>query len=99
MSSRIKRPSTIEYAVCQSLLSSSNTDADRQVVRDRETAFNSVLEQGCGQFANCRFDGYAVFNYSFSAGQVSKLDYFHPSLSGQAALANVTWKSSWWGTM
>jgi hypothetical protein len=24
------------------------------------------------------------------------LDYFHPSLSGQAALARVTWAASWW---
>jgi hypothetical protein len=26
-------------------------------------------------------------NYEFSASQVSKLDYFHPSRAGQAALA------------
>jgi hypothetical protein len=28
---------------------------------------------------------------------VSKLDYFHPSLSGQATLAALTWRASWWG--
>jgi lysophospholipase L1-like esterase len=82
--------------ICQSLLSTSDTDADRQAVVNRETAFNQVLAQQCAQFANCRFDGYAVFNYSFGTGDVSKLDYFHPSLSGQAALANVTWGASWW---
>jgi hypothetical protein len=83
--------------ICQSLLSTSDTDADRQAVVNRETAFNQVLAQQCAQFANCRFDGDAVFNYSFSTSDVSKLDYFHPSLSGQAALANVTWGASWWG--
>jgi lysophospholipase L1-like esterase len=83
--------------ICQSLLSTSDTDADRQAVVNRETAFNQVLAQQCAQFANCRFDQDAVFNYSFSASDVSKLDYFHPSLSGQAALANVTWGASWWG--
>jgi lysophospholipase L1-like esterase len=82
--------------ICQSLLSSSNTDADRQAVRDRETAFNAVLAQECGQLAKCRFDGYAVFNYTFTRSQVSTLDYFHPSLSGQAALASATWGASWW---
>jgi lysophospholipase L1-like esterase len=83
--------------ICQSLLSTSNTDADRQAVRDREAEFNAVLAQECGRYAKCRFDGNAVFNYSFSRGQVSLLDYFHPSLSGQATLADVTWRASWWG--
>jgi lysophospholipase L1-like esterase len=83
--------------ICQSLLSTSDTNADRQAVVNRETAFNQVLAQQCAQFANCRFDQDAVFNYSFSKSNVSKLDYFHPSLSGQAALANVTWGASWWG--
>jgi lysophospholipase L1-like esterase len=82
--------------ICQSLLSSSDTDADRQAVVNRETAFNNVLAQQCATYANCRFDGYAVYNYAFTKSQVSTLDYFHPSLSGQAALANVTWGASWW---
>jgi lysophospholipase L1-like esterase len=83
--------------ICQSMLSLSNTEADRQAVLARVEAFNGVLADVCGQYAFCRFDGDAVFNYSFSAGQVSKLDYFHPSLSGQAALASITWQHSWWG--
>jgi lysophospholipase L1-like esterase len=82
--------------ICQSMLSSSNTDADRQAVRDREVAFNSVLAQECAKLANCKFDGLAVYQYRFSKSDVSKLDYFHPSLSGQTALANVTWSRSWW---
>ncbi len=82
--------------ICQSLLSSSDTDADRQAVRDREAAFNLVLAQECAKYANCRFDEYAVYNYAFTKRQVSTLDYFHPSLSGQAALATVTWSTSWW---
>jgi lysophospholipase L1-like esterase len=82
--------------ICQSMLSSTNTESDRQFVLAREKAFNDVLAQECGTHANCRFDGYAVFNYAFTTSQVSKLDYFHPSLSGQAALAAVTWGASWW---
>jgi len=85
--------------ICQSLLSTANTDADRQAVLDREIAFNGILAQECGLHANCRFDGGAVFNYSFTKSQVSKLDFFHPSLPGQAALAEVTWRSSWWSSL
>jgi hypothetical protein len=40
--------------------------------------------------------GRSTYNYQFSASQVSTLDFFHPSLSGQAALARVTWAASWW---
>jgi lysophospholipase L1-like esterase len=82
--------------ICQSMLSPNNTETDRQTVLAREEAFNRVLAQTCGAYANCRFDGDAVFNYLFSGSQVSHLDYFHPNLSGQAALAEVTWGKSWW---
>lgn len=83
--------------ICQSLLSPANTEQDRQTVVAREHAFNQVLADVCAQNAMCRFDGLAVFNYAFTRSQVSKLDYFHPSRSGQAALASITWSSSWWG--
>ncbi|MEP7021637.1 MAG: SGNH/GDSL hydrolase family protein [Pseudonocardiales bacterium] len=82
--------------VCQSMLSSSETEADRQVVVDRENAFNATLATACQSYARCRWDNYATYNYQFSASQVSILDYFHPSLSGQAALARVTWNASWY---
>jgi lysophospholipase L1-like esterase len=82
--------------ICQSMLSLSNTEADRQAVLARIVAFNGVLGDVCGQYASCRFDGNAVFDYTFTSGQVSKLDYFHPSISGQAALASITWQRSWW---
>ena len=85
--------------ICQSMLSPTNTEADRQAVLAREQAFNKVLADVCSEYTFCRFDGYAVFNYEFSASDVSKLDYFHPSLSGQAKLASVTWEQSWWATL
>jgi lysophospholipase L1-like esterase len=83
--------------ICQSMLSPANTEQDRQRVLSHEQAFNQVLAEVCGKYAMCRFDGGAVFGYAFTAGQVSRLDYFHPSISGQAALASITWSSSWWG--
>jgi lysophospholipase L1-like esterase len=82
--------------ICQSLLSQANTDADRQAVRYRGVQLNAVLAEECGRYANCRFDGNAVFGVQFTRSMVSRLDYFHPSLSGQAALAEVTWRASWW---
>ena len=83
--------------ICQSLLSTGNTERDRRTVLQRNKAFNTVLQTVCGHYANCRFDGNAVFDVRFTADMVSTLDYFHPSLSGQAALADATWAASWWG--
>jgi lysophospholipase L1-like esterase len=85
--------------ICQSLLSPYNTEADRQAVREREMAFNQALASVCSQYTFCRFDDNATFNYQFSRGDVSSLDYFHPSLSGQAKLASLTWQASWWPTL
>ena len=84
--------------ICQSMLSANNTEEDRQAVLAREKAFNRVLADVCRQYAMCRFDNHAVFNYQFSGRHVSKLDYFHPSLAGQAVLASLTWQHSWWPT-
>lgn len=85
--------------ICQAMLSPFNTEEDRQAVLVREQAFNQILGDVCAQYASmCKFDDYAVFNYPFTASQVSKLDYFHPSLAGQATLASITWQHSWWAT-
>lgn len=84
--------------ICQSMLNPNNTETQRQQVLSQEEADNSVLQQVCQQYANCLWDNLATFNTAFSASQVSTLDYFHPNLSGQAALASGTWGASYWPT-
>lgn len=44
----------------------------------------------------CKFDGNAVFGYQFTPNDVSTLDYFHPSVTGQSRLASLTGSQSWW---
>ena len=89
------------FDVCQSLLADPlSTDADdvarRANVRNRVIAFNAVLAEVCAGYAKCRFDGNAVYNTDFTTSDVSHRDYFHPSLSGQAKLAQTTWNQSFW---
>ena len=84
--------------ICQSLLSPSNTDADRQAVVERELQLNAILGEVCGLYSFCLFDNNATYHYPFTSAHVSKLDYFHPSLAGQATLAQLTWQNSWWPT-
>jgi GDSL-like Lipase/Acylhydrolase family len=84
--------------ICQSMLGTTRTEAQRQQVVDREKAFNQILAEVCASYSRCRWDNKAVYSYSFSASQVSSLDFFHPGLSGQGALAKVSWGASWWSS-
>ncbi|TLM87118.1 SGNH/GDSL hydrolase family protein [Pseudarthrobacter sp. NamE5] len=81
--------------ICQSMLAASNTEDMRQQVVERQLAFNGVLAEACGKYPTCRTDGGAVFAHMPSPGDVSTLDYFHPSLQGQAILADITWRALW----
>lgn len=86
------------FGVCQSLLANpTSTDpadvARRQQVRDQIIAFNGILKQTCERSLHCRYDDDAVFNMQFATGDVSHADYFHPSIAGQAKLAQVTFNA------
>jgi lysophospholipase L1-like esterase len=85
------------YKICQSMLSSSNTEADRQKVVAQEAADNQALLDVCATFTNCRWDNYAGYNFKFPASDVSSIDYFHPNRQGQNDVAAVTWSASYWG--
>lgn len=85
------------FKVCQSMLAAGNTEADRQKVVARENLYNYVLGYVCKTFPNCRWDNYSTFGTKFSASEVSTIDYFHPSVAGQARLAAATWSAGYWG--
>jgi lysophospholipase L1-like esterase len=88
--------------VCQTMLanptSTASTDvARRERVLQRIRDYNGALAEVCAAFRQCRFDDYAAFNANFTKADVIHLDYFHPSLSGQAKFAAGTWPYSFWG--
>ena len=82
--------------ICQSMLEIDATAADRQAVAAREQADNAALAAVCRRYAHCRDDGGAVYREQFSPADVSSVDFFHPSLLGQEALAQVTWAAGYW---
>lgn len=86
------------FGICQSMLSDSNTEADRQTVVAQEQADNNALATVCAQFASCKWDNLATYNYAFKTTDISTIDYFHPSVTGQNTLAGVTWGASYWPT-
>jgi lysophospholipase L1-like esterase len=85
------------FGICPSMLSTSNSESTRQAVLAQEKADNAELAKVCTPALSCRFDDNAVFNHQFGAREVSTVDYFHPSITGQATLAALTWKASYWG--
>lgn len=91
------------YNICQSLLanplSTAQADVDRRErVKQRNMELNQRLRAACAAYAFCRFDGEASFGTAFVPNDVSTRDYFHPSTTGQAKLASVSYESGYWGT-
>ena len=87
------------FSICQSLLANATSMAPADVqrranVRQRNIDFNTVLENVCGTYVHCRFDGNAGFNTAFGTEHVA-FDYFHPSVAGQALAASVAWNSTY----
>jgi hypothetical protein len=78
------------------MLDFANSPADRRAVIDRQRELNDTLRDVCATWSRCRFDNYRTYNYDFRRHQVSRLDFFHPGLAGQATLAALTWEASWW---
>jgi lysophospholipase L1-like esterase len=86
------------YGICQSMLSTSDTAAQRQAVVAQEQADNNALATVCAGFAGCLWDGLAVYNFKFPASDLSTVDYFHPNITGQNAAASVSWSAGYWPT-
>ena len=86
------------FGICQSMLSSSITDVTRAQVQAREIEYNGILETVCASYPRCRWDGGDTYDVLFTRSDVSTIDYFHPSIAGQAKLAKVTWGASYWLT-
>ncbi|GHJ03424.1 MULTISPECIES: SGNH/GDSL hydrolase family protein [Streptomyces] len=65
----------------------------RNTVRDRVTDYNEVLREVCAKDRYCRTDDGAVHAFRFGTDQLSHWDWFHPSVSGQARLAEIAYRT------
>lgn len=82
------------FRVCPGVL---GADADLEDVRARTRAFNDALRDEAAA-RGWRWDGGAVFDAAYAEGDVSTVDFFHPSLAGQARLADATWRAGPYAT-
>ncbi|MGX1120860.1 lysophospholipase L1-like esterase [Streptomyces ambofaciens] len=65
----------------------------RNTVRDRVADYNEVLREVCAKDRRCRTDDGAVHAYRFGTDQLSHWDWFHPSVDGQARLAEIAYRA------
>lgn len=91
---------TWNLGVCQALLAApaSQAAADRarrDTFRQRVADYDVQLQQACAADpGHCRYDGGAVHRTSFTLAQLNQIDWFHPNVAGQNALAAVTYPTS-----
>ncbi|GGQ62505.1 SGNH/GDSL hydrolase family protein [Streptomyces pilosus] len=83
-----------KLGICPSMLADADAmDAAatqrRETVHQRVREYNEVLEEVCAEDRRCRSDGGAVHDYRFGTGQLSRWDWFHPSIDGQSELAGI----------
>lgn len=82
--------------ICQSMLanplSTDQADIDRRNrVRQRVVDYNTQLAEVCATDVHCRFDNNAAFNTDFVPSDITTRDYFHPTISGQAKIATISY--------
>ncbi|MFK4151521.1 SGNH/GDSL hydrolase family protein [Streptomyces fungicidicus] len=87
-----------KLGICPSMLGDADAlDAAaterRETVRKRVEDYNEVLEEVCAADLRCRSDGGAVHAYRFGTGQLSRWDWFHPSVDGQSRLAEIAYRT------
>jgi lysophospholipase L1-like esterase len=85
-----------KIAQCRSLLfnatSSEQADVDRRAsISTLIETFNGVLADACATHPHCIWDDDAAFDLEFTGDDVSTIDFFHPSATGQQKLAAVAW--------
>lgn len=82
--------------ICPALLGASRTDSERSAFADRWQDANQVLARVSSEFPlHVKFAG-SVAEPVFEIGHISRLDCFHPNVSGQDFLSEMTWAEGWY---
>lgn len=91
--------SLLKWYPCATMLSPLNRESDRQYTRGRIIGFNAILKRVTEEYNTAPDSRHyyvftdAIFNYRFVESQVSDIDCFHPSASGQKEISQVIWSA------
>jgi len=83
--------------VCQNVLGDRVTPEARNATAARIDAYNAVLRDEAARFG-FSWDRGAVHEGEIVEADVGPVDFFHPSLHGQASLAEATWRAGPFGS-
>jgi lysophospholipase L1-like esterase len=76
--------------------------------KQRLADYDAILTQVCAEIENrdgasgrlyCRSNQLALSEKDFTVKDLSTVDYFHPSLSGQAKMAEAAWQAGYWASL
>ncbi|MWV50702.1 hypothetical protein GRS96_15625 [Rathayibacter sp. VKM Ac-2803] len=80
-------------------LSTAAAAASATAAKTRTTQYNSALQKACASAGTlCDYDGGALTATPVTKALIGTVDYFHPSIAGQAKIASVQWSASNFGT-
>jgi lysophospholipase L1-like esterase len=100
-----------EFGVCRAALGADRTADELAAVAARLRAYDRILVEACDALAaaaadgadglDCRHDlggspAASLAGATVTADDISTLDYFHPSLLGQARIAEGAWSAGYW---
>jgi lysophospholipase L1-like esterase len=83
------------FSLCNSTFFSAS-DAARAAIMSRLQQFNAVLSTECATYANCQYDGGALFAHQWTRAEVSTVDNLHPSVAGQNMISTTLWNAGFW---
>jgi lysophospholipase L1-like esterase len=84
------------FGICKPLLSSKNTDEQRYLFRTKLKRVNDFFYKISTLYPdNIRYNE-ILGTYEFDLEHISKKDCFHPSISGQNLISNLTWDNGWY---
>jgi lysophospholipase L1-like esterase len=98
------------FGICSSALAPGRTPAELSAVARTLSAYDRAIRDACAAIErtdgaagrlHCRTDQSSAPDGSlatapFTPADISALDYFHPSLRGQARIADGAWRASYW---
>lgn len=82
--------------ICPALLGSDRTDAERSAFAGRWQDANDVLARVSSEFPSHVKFASSIAEPIFKMSHVSRLDCFHPNVSGQDFLSEMTWADGWY---
>jgi lysophospholipase L1-like esterase len=98
------------FRVCERALHPDATSSELERVAEHLEAYNAIIAATCDELdaavdvpgLSCRHDldgdpTRSLTGAAFGREEISRIDFFHPSIAGQARIAEETWGLGYWG--